>query len=141
MDTDDPRRDLFLEFLGQGADFLDRFGRGLDEATDRLGNFNLPRGFRADLAAFQNADLGRPFPGALPFTGPLAFQRGTDGAALPSFRTERESRPGISVEGGLHVHVTVPGGVVTPQTKAQVEEAVVAHFAGSPCGRAGTLSR
>jgi hypothetical protein len=46
------------QFLNDGAGFLDSFNQGLQDATKRLGDLNIPQGFRRAALAFQNASLG-----------------------------------------------------------------------------------
>jgi hypothetical protein len=63
-------REDFLKFLEDGAGYLDSFNQSVADATARMGDFNLPEGFRRQALAFQFSDFG-PIPSSVPTPTPV----------------------------------------------------------------------
>jgi hypothetical protein len=98
-------KDDWIKFLEDGAGFLDSFNQGVDSATARLGDLNIPAGFRRGALTFQNSAEG-PFVPTLPPPVP--------GAGL----TPPTGTPGP----GLHIPTDAEAAAVESANQALLEQ-------------------
>jgi hypothetical protein len=81
-------RDQWLQFLEDGASFLDTFNDSIADVNKQLNDVSIPEGFRREAIAFEVGNRGTPFPPSPPVLsfpgGPVVEPRHTDtGVTIP----------------------------------------------------------
>ncbi len=106
-----------IAFLGSTADYLDSFGESVNDATNRLNDFNLPSGFKAAALAALAATPGGP---TLPAAPPLRVTPFT-----PRLPNAAVGSTTVNTSVG---EVTITVNAAAGQSAEQVAQTVLAKF-------------